>query len=225
MVYSEEEIKDMLSHSQRHIPREQWINKVFDKVVERIKLNSGEFKRGIVNEVLIETFPDNTARDIQRKSTAIMTKLKGKFNIETVRTLQHMTVMQRTKEFRSRDYDSYSVLMDRNGYYNNKFYIYVVDEDSVTGVRMVRRKLIGTARHFSKKYFELLELCDFTERVSSRPKSMQGCFEITGKMSWARRRISYDIVSYKMHEATSPQEFKGLTETDPFLAQANGICS
>ena len=63
------------------------------------------------------------------------------FQIEKKSIVKRSSIIRRVKEFRSNDYGSYSVLMDRNGYKFSKFFKYRIEIDKTTGERKLVKKL------------------------------------------------------------------------------------
>lgn len=103
--------------------------------------------------------------------------------------------------FRSYDYDSYEILMQRNGFSNYKFYKWHFNTEK----RIVQRILIGTTKvRDSDRFYELLGQCDFFERKSGKSKARQGVRQVTGCLSWARTHRYQKVVTYSLIEGAKP---------------------
>lgn len=196
---NEYDIQAILSSPIRHRSKEEWIKEVYNDVVKELKTRTS-FTREIVLNIVAERFPDYSIGDLRRKSRQLFSALRRHYKVDKVKRYRTRSVLKQVKEFRSMDYESYSVLMDRNGYRNSKFYKYIVTVDKATGKKILRRKLIGTARHNTDKYFELLGECDEVKRVSNKPEYKRGCFELTGSMSWARQKMNIGFDVYSLSE-------------------------
>lgn len=194
----EKEIQKILQAPQRYIRKEHWLSQVIDGVLSMIKINNNKFSRKMIREVLRDRFPGYTVQDISTKTSYVLSRLKKQFNIEKKKIYKNSSVLRRIKEFRSNDYDSYSVLMDRNGYRYSKFYKYDSKIDPVTGESILIKRLIGTARHSSDKYFELLDKCDEVKRFSTKKRERQGCYALTGAFSFSRQKIKFVNTVYEL---------------------------
>lgn len=167
--------------------RQKKIEEISNMFIEIMKRDG---KRDFTRESINSYLNGMSERQRERIVKSLIEFMKNAGIIQESRNIKTIYFFE-NKPIGSNDFDSYSLLMKRNGYHT-EYSKYEFDEES----RFPKKIKIGRSE-INQIIPELLEECDLIENKSGISVSSQGCYSF-GNKSVARRSMKYSIISYEL---------------------------